>query len=101
VVSLGDRTWSVDGRLPLTDLEEILNHEFACEEACDTVGGYAYWAFGRIPEVNDKIEKDGIVLHILAMDGRRVSRVQITENTTPSEDDEIEDMSGVLTHGSR
>ncbi len=66
---------------PLEDLEELLDQEVACEEACDTVGGYAFWAFGRIPDVGDSVETDELMLHVLAMDARRVSRVEITRKS--------------------
>jgi len=41
------------------------------------VGGYAFWAFGRIPEVDDRVETDELIVRVLAMDARRVSRVEI------------------------
>ena len=75
---IGDHAWSVDGRMALADLEEAIGHELSCDEACDTVGGYVFWAFGRIPEVGDSTDTDETQLRVLAMDGRRVSRVQIT-----------------------
>ncbi len=85
IIRLDHHTWSVDGRLTLEDLEEMVNQEVSCEESCDTVGGYAFWAFGRIPEVGDSVETDELTLRVLAMDARRVSRVEITlkpvENT--------------------
>ncbi|HEY3379196.1 MAG TPA: hemolysin family protein [Armatimonadota bacterium] len=84
VIRLDEHTWSIDGRLPFSDLEEILSHELSCDEACDTVGGYAYWAFGRIPAANDTIIKDGISLRVLTMDGRRVSRVEISVTPSPA-----------------
>lgn len=96
VIRLGDDTWSIDGRLPFSDLQEVIGREITCEESCDTVGGYAFWVFGRIPEVTDTLEKDGIHLRILAMDGRRVSRVEITVDPIEHEEDEEDD--SVLTH---
>jgi len=78
LVQLDDSIWRVDGRLPLSDLEEAAGRELACEESCDTVGGYAYWLFGRIPTVGDSAESDGIALRVTEMDGRRVSHVEVT-----------------------
>ncbi len=77
VVRIDEHTWTVDGRTPISDMEEVLGHELPCEEACDTVGGYAFYAFGRIPAVGEQIKKEGINLRVLSMDGLRVDRVQI------------------------
>jgi len=77
-IKLGEGRWSIDGRLPLDDLAETIDQEISCEEACDTVGGYAYWSFGRIPDLHDSVTRDGITLKVLAMDGLRVSRVEIS-----------------------
>ena len=98
VIRQSEHTWSIDGRLPLADLEEEIGRELSCEEACDTVGGYAFWMFGRIPEDGAVAQKDGIALRILAMDGRRVSRIEVVSE--PSEDTEDEE-SPALAHGGR
>ena len=87
IIALDDNTWSVDGRLPLEDLEEVLGQEISCGETCDTVGGYAYWAFGRIPEVGDAVHTNDLHLRVLAMDARRVSRVEIA--TKPQEREQV------------
>jgi len=78
LVPLDDNSWRVDGRLPLADLEEVAGRELSCDEPCDTVGGYAFWLFGRIPGVGDSAEADGVALRVAAMDGRRVSYVEVT-----------------------
>lgn len=78
LVRLDDSSWRVDGRLPLADLEEAAGRELSCDEPCDTVGGFVFWLFGRIPEVGDTVESDGMVLRVAEMDGRRVSHVEIT-----------------------
>jgi CBS domain containing-hemolysin-like protein len=92
IIPLGERVWSVDGRLPLADLEDALERELSCEEACDTVGGYAYWAFGRIPAVGDSAETDDVNLRILAMDGRRVSRIEVAVKLLDEDDDEADEV---------
>jgi len=78
LVRLDDNTWQVDGRLPLADLEEAADQALHCGESCDTVGGYAFWLFGRIPAVGDSTEADGVAIRVLDMDGRRVSRVELS-----------------------
>lgn len=90
-ILLAENCWSIDGRVSLDDLEELLGQKLDCEESCDTVGGFAYWAFGRIPEINDKIALFNLTLQVLAMDGRRVSRLQVQrhKNEKANLDDEV------------
>ena len=88
VIAVAAHTWNVDGRLPLADLADTLGYEPACDEACDTVGGYAFWAFGRIPDVGDTVTTDDLALRILAMDNHRVSRVEISLPPQVAEDAE-------------
>lgn len=78
IIQLDAHTWSIDGRLSTDDLQELLERPLECEETCDTAGGFAYWAFGRIPVAGDVIQRSNLTLRVLAMDGRRVSRIQIT-----------------------
>ncbi|MHB9109338.1 MAG: hemolysin family protein [Armatimonadota bacterium] len=78
LVQLDENSWRVDGRLPLADLEEAAGRELSCDEPCDTVGGFAFWLFGRIPGAGDSVEADGVALRVAEMDGRRVSHVEVT-----------------------
>jgi CBS domain containing-hemolysin-like protein len=44
----------------------------------DTIAGYVLGKLGRIPKVGDYIEVDGIRLKVLAMDGMRIERLELT-----------------------
>jgi CBS domain containing-hemolysin-like protein len=77
IIKISDDVYNVDGRLPMADLEEEMGKKVSCEESCDTVGGFAYWAFGKIPETGEEITKGSYTIKVLEMDGNRVSRVEI------------------------
>lgn len=74
---------------PVSDLEALLdglllvqdvNEHFGLvldEEDYHTIGGYAFGALGRRPEVGDVIEAPGARLVVEALDGMRVSRLRI------------------------
>ena len=47
-------------------------------------------ALGRIPEVGDSFEADGLAVEVLEMDGRRIENLHITD-IREDEDDEDED----------
>lgn len=94
IIKLSEDTYNVDGRLPMADLEEEMGQKVSCEENCDTVGGFAYWAFGKIPEAGEEITAGQFNIKVLEMDGNRVSRVEIKYVLIPENNDDEEDITG-------
>ncbi|MEI6520003.1 MAG: hemolysin family protein [bacterium] len=90
IIKIADDIYNVDGRLPMADLEEEMGQKVSCEESCDTVGGFAYWAFGKIPEAGEEVTTGQYKIKVLEMDGNRVSRVEIKYILT-LDDDNAED----------
>jgi CBS domain containing-hemolysin-like protein len=73
---LPDGTSLVDG---LTSIEEV-NQHFKLQLAdphYDTIAGFILGRLGRLARLGDTIVTDGARLRVVAMDGRRVSRVWI------------------------
>ena len=59
-----------------------------------TVGGWAMEVLGKIPEVGDTFEDNGVAVEILEMDGRRVESVHVLdkrEDETDEDDKSDED----------
>jgi CBS domain containing-hemolysin-like protein len=73
---LSDREALVDGLLLIQDVNEDFGLELD-EEEYHTIGGYAFGALGRRPEVGDAIDAPGCRLIVEALDGMRVSRLRI------------------------
>jgi CBS domain containing-hemolysin-like protein len=48
-----------------------------------TIAGKALRQFGRVPEVGDQIDIDGLVLTVIAMDGLRIARIRLERNDFP------------------
>ncbi|MGD8810892.1 MAG: transporter associated domain-containing protein, partial [Gammaproteobacteria bacterium] len=48
-----------------------------------TIAGKALRQFGRVPEVGDQIDVDGLVLTVIAMDGLRIARIRLERNDFP------------------
>ena len=69
----------VDGLTRLAEWEEITGVNLPEEdhEAADTLGGLVMTRLGRIPEVGDRIEVDGLTLRVEELDGRRVALVRM------------------------
>jgi len=47
------------------------------EEDFETIGGFVFHQFGRIPEVGERIESHGVRLEVLAATRRRIDMVRI------------------------
>lgn len=80
-----DGTWLVDGRMPVTELSELLGVELPDDE-WDTVGGLALDLAGRVPVEGEAFEVDGIELTVTRVQGRRVAEVSIVRRLDSLED---------------
>jgi putative hemolysin len=74
----------VDGLLNLDDFEDETGVELP-EGPYETVAGYVVAGLGRLPEVGDTVEHEGIRLVVREVEGRRVSRVLVTPVPGPED----------------
>lgn len=54
------------------------------EEDFETIGGFVFHQFGRIPEVGERIASHGVKLEVLAATRRRVDLVRVERDRTPA-----------------
>ena len=73
-----DGGYSIDGRVPIRDVNEALGSEFESADF-DTVGGLVLGHLGRAPEVGDEVSLDGRVLRVDEVDGARIASVLVRE----------------------
>ncbi|MFI5235612.1 MAG: hemolysin family protein, partial [Gemmatimonadales bacterium] len=83
-----DRFW-VQGSVPLSELEVLLDHRFEREDV-DTVGGLVLALFGRVPRPGEVIETDGIRIVAEQVVRRRVRRVHV-QRLVPALDEHEEE----------
>lgn len=76
VRSLAGGNLLVHGRMPVDQLEEMVDGEFADGE-WDTVGGLIFTTLGHVPEVGESIETNGVRLRVERMQGRRITSVRV------------------------
>ncbi len=76
VRSLAGGNLLVHGRMPIDQLEEMLDGEFA-DGDWDTVGGLIFTTLGHVPEVGESIETGGVRLRVERMQGRRITSVRV------------------------
>ncbi len=84
IVPLGDSAWLVDARVNIEDLNEQLDLEVPDEEF-DTLGGFVFDLFGKIPSRYEKASWRGFDFIIQEMDGHRITAVKILKRQDPSE----------------
>ena len=77
----------LDGLLNLDDFEDETGIELP-EGPYETVAGYIVAGLGRLPEVGDSVEHEGVRLEVRELEGRRVSRVLV--RAVPAADAETE-----------
>jgi CBS domain containing-hemolysin-like protein len=79
IEEIGDGVYAIDGRIPITDVNEHFNLDLPHEDF-DTIGGYVLGVLGRPPEPGDTVEADGVTLHVKSVDGPRVSMLTLQRN---------------------
>lgn len=78
-----DGSLTVDGRLPVEELEEHFDIEIE-REKFDSVGGLLFHLTGKIPVTGDSICGNGLQLTILDADARKIKQVRIERLSTDS-----------------
>ncbi len=81
IEEIGDGVYAVDGRIPITDVNEYFNLDLPHEDF-DTIGGFVLGALGRPPEPEDTVEADGVSLRVKSVDGPRVSMLTLRRDAT-------------------
>ncbi len=72
----GDGRYRVNARLPVDELNELLEAELPDDE-WDTVGGLIMGILGRLPTQGEKVEFEGLRFTAERVQGRRISKVLI------------------------
>ncbi|HSL00033.1 MAG TPA: hemolysin family protein [Rubrobacteraceae bacterium] len=81
IEEIGDGAYAVDGRIPITDVNEFFHLDLPHEDF-DTIGGYVLGSLGRPPEPGDTVDADGVTLHVKSVDGPRVSTLTLRRDST-------------------
>ena len=82
VLTLGDGEVSVTARLPVDELNELLDAELP-EGDWDTVGGLLFNVLGRVPVEGESADVDGVRLVAERVQGNRIGRIRISPLQVP------------------
>jgi len=76
MLSIGDGVWLCDARVNLDDLSEVFGEDLSGEEF-DTLGGFVFDLFGKIPVKYEKVSWKNYDFIIQDMEGHRINTVKI------------------------
>ena len=79
-----DGTLTVDGRLPIEELEDLTGLTIE-RDKFDSVAGLVFHLAGTIPAVGDVVEGNGLRMTVLEADQRRLKRVLISRSEPAAE----------------
>lgn len=72
-----DMTILLSGGMPVEDFNSLTGSSVSTEDF-DTVGGYVFHLFGRLPSKGEMISSDGCVFRVERMGKARILRVRVT-----------------------
>lgn len=84
ILQIGEGVYLCDARLNLEDLAEALQLELPIEDF-DTLGGFVFDLFGKIPVKYEKVSFGGHDFIIQDMEGHKINTVKIVLNRSKSE----------------
>lgn len=76
VEPIDDETIRVDAKMPIDEVNELLDVELPHEE-WDTVGGLVFGLTGRVPVAGERVKYDSIEFRTERVTGRRIQKVVI------------------------
>ena len=76
IVPLNENVWICDARTGLDDLNETIGSAFPTED-CDTLGGFVFDLFGKIPVKFEKVSWKNYDFIVQEMEGHKVNVIKI------------------------
>jgi putative hemolysin len=74
-----DGSWLMDGHLPITEAERILErNDLLHDDDYHTVAGLVLWQLGRVPTAGDCLAWRDLRFEVLDMDGQRIDKLLVT-----------------------
>ncbi len=75
---IDERTVIVSGNTPLDEVSELVDVKLESPDF-HTIGGFVFGLFGRLPKEGEQIRYHNLRFLILAMDGRKISKIKVTK----------------------
>jgi len=75
---IDERTFIISGQTPLDDVSELIGENIESEDF-NTLGGYVFGLFGRLPKVGEQVKTHTLRFLVMDMEERRITRIKITK----------------------
>jgi putative hemolysin len=90
IVRRSERTWLVDGLLPVDEFLAAFNLDAdkffeEDEPRYDTMGGFMMTRLGEVPSVSDTVRWNGLTFKVIKMNGKRVGRILVEKEAKRGE----------------
>ncbi|UTW44948.1 CBS domain-containing protein [bacterium SCSIO 12696] len=72
-----DGTFLVEALTPIEEFNERFDAEMD-EEEYDTIGGIVMQAFGRLPQIGEQVQVNGLTFSVVKGDGRRIHLLELS-----------------------
>ncbi|MBN2736414.1 MAG: HlyC/CorC family transporter [Spirochaetales bacterium] len=86
IIKIGEGVYLCDTRMNLEDLNEMLNLSLNDEES-DTLGGFVFGLFGKIPVKFEKVSYENIDFVVQDMEGHKIESIKLIINQKRSDDE--------------
>jgi putative hemolysin len=79
IARISDTEAILDARVSLDQLNHLFHSDLDDEEV-DTVGGFVFNHLGKMPLPGDEVQVDGILVHVLEVQGNRIRKVRVQKH---------------------
>ncbi len=81
-------SWIVDGRMNISDAEELFQLHIDHENSYDTLGGHVFHKLGAVPQKGMKLNHEQFDIEIISCSERSIGKLKITPLKKPSSSDQ-------------
>ena len=83
----GDGVYVIDGSVPVQTVNERLGTDFEGDDV-ETVGGFAFSQFGRVPDAGDQLRHGDWTVRVDAIEETRIQRLVVEATDAPAVDED-------------
>ncbi len=80
IVEVGEGIWLCDARTPIDEINEKLKIDLP-EDDAETLGGFVFEQFGRIPANLEKVNYNSYEFIVQEIDGHKINRVKVVKKS--------------------
>ncbi|MFH1070538.1 MAG: hemolysin family protein [Candidatus Glassbacteria bacterium] len=85
IVQQDENTWLMDGKINIEDLTDSLGLKISEDEGYETLGGFIFTHFGRLPYPGESLDYGGLRFVITKLARRRILKVRIARLPQPEQ----------------